>query len=75
MDEASADEVGVADIVDEDEAGAANPMRAMGGLITILGVALIAKRLWDSMKDEVKDAEGLQGVGEPFVGHDEKQNV
>ena len=55
-------------LVDEGEAGAANPMRAMGwGLITILGVALIAKRLWDSMKDEVEDAEGLQVVGTKTV--------
>tara|TARA_X000001036_G_scaffold436907_1_gene481006 strand:- start:37 stop:3225 length:3189 start_codon:yes stop_codon:yes gene_type:complete len=60
-------------LIDEDEAGAANPMRAMGwGLITVLGVALIAKRLWDSMKDEVEDAEGFQEVREPFVGNDEK---
>jgi hypothetical protein len=30
--------------------------------------------LWDSMKDEVGDAEGFQGVKEPFVGDDKKQN-
>ena len=60
-------------LVDEGEAGAANPMRAMGwGLITILGVALIAKRLWDSMKEEVGDADSLQEVRKPFVGHNDK---
>jgi hypothetical protein len=66
-------------IIDEeldDEAAAANPVRAMGwGIITILGVALIAKRLWDSMKDDVDSEEEAQNIGGPFVDSDNNHNV
>ena len=66
-------------IIDEeldDEAAAANPVRAMGwGIITILGVALIAKRLWDSMKDDVDSEEAGQNIGDPFVDSDNNHNV
>jgi len=62
--------------VDDDEAGAANPMRAMGwGLITILGVALIAKRLWDSMKEDVGGEDGGHNLGSPFVNSDDNHDL
>ena len=62
--------------VDDDEAGAANPMRAMGwGLITILGVALIAKRLWDSMKEDDGGEESSRNLGPPFVNLDDNHDL
>jgi len=66
-------------IIDEgsdDEAAAANPVRAMGwGIITILGVALIAKRLWDSMKDDVDSEQEGHNVGGPFVNYDNNRKL
>ena len=67
-------------IVDEgsvdDEVAAANPVRAMGwGIITILGIAIIAKRLWDSMRDsDFDNKEGGHNIGAPFVEYDDNHN-
>ena len=62
-------------LVDGDEAGSANPVRAIGwGIITILGVALIAKRLWSSMKEEKVVEYEQANIGEAFVKSDNKQN-
>ena len=61
-------------LVDGDEAGSANPVRAIGwGIITILGVALIAKRLWNSMKEERVVEYGQPNIGEAFVKSDNDQ--
>ena len=59
-----------------DDAAAANPIRAMGwGIITILGVAIIAKRLWDSMEDSDFDSEEeSHNIGGPFVESDNNHN-
>jgi len=62
-------------LVDSDEAGSANPVRAIGwGIITILGVALIAKRLWNSMKEERVVEDGQPNIGEAFVKSGNNQN-
>jgi hypothetical protein len=62
-------------LVDSDEAGSANPVRAIGwGIITILGVALIAKRLWNSMKEERVIEDGQPNIGEAFVKSGNNQN-
>ena len=59
-----------------DEAGAANPVRAIGwGIITILAVAIIAKRLWDSMEDSDFDSEEKNhNIRAPFVESDNNYN-
>ncbi len=62
-------------LVDGDEAGSANPVRAIGwGIITILGVALIAKRLWSSMKEEQVVEYEQANIDGAFVKTDNNQN-
>ena len=62
-------------LVDDAEAGSANPVRAIGwGIITILGVAVIAKRLWNSMEEEGVDGYRQPNVEGPFVKSDKDQN-
>ena len=62
-------------LVDDVEAGSANPVRAIGwGIITILGVAVIAKRLWNSMKEDGVDEYRQPNVKGPFVKSDKDQN-
>ena len=45
------------------------------GVITILGVALIAKRLWDSMKDDVNSEGEGHNMGGPFVNSDNNREL
>ena len=45
------------------------------GIITILGVAIIAKRLWDSMEDSDFDSEEeSHNIRAPFVESDNNYN-
>jgi hypothetical protein len=45
------------------------------GIITILGVAIIAKRLWDSMGDSDFDSEEeSHNIRAPFVESDNNHN-